>query len=262
MPGLQDLPQTYLEQTKQDQERSSAFYDTISNDKGQIDYSKFNQYTNKYYSGTNVQEYPDRYVKSSDANTKYFAADSDSKELNPIIKEYYGPNTVVYGATEYSKKGPLVQVYKGPDPLGVLVHEVAHTELDGNPGASMDTGRKLPYTGLEKARERYMNMPSQLTAPGGFWAEEQPGDKNGDMLAELKRYEATLPADTHILNTPVGNYLFPTKDEKLAYLIHSQPLYTQKGYEPSEVPSAVAGNWQKDLVNKGTQLYNKVMGRK
>ena len=228
------------------------FFDTVGSDL-KIDQNKLKDYVNKYYPGSNAAKFPKSYTKSTDPNISNLATPFNPKEYNST----YGDN--IGGITNYRGPNPSTIVFgTSREPLRTLVHEIAHTELRSNPNASMKGYLDYPYTGLEKARTRYQaltygDMPEQNSEWHMRSVEsEEPSQKYEDMLAELKAYEATLPAGTHILNTPLGNHLFPTKDEKLAYLIHSAPLYTQRGHEVKmQLPPT--GNWQKGFRNKAYQ---------
>jgi hypothetical protein len=257
MPDLSNLPNDLTITVEPDYiDRKHEFFN-LTNDQGLIVPDKLKGYVNKYYPGSNAAESPERYTQSSDPYIRNFATTLTGSQVGSIKTDS------LFGETNYYDSKPHTSVYgMAPEPLRTLVHEVGHTELRSNPRASMDTGLDLPYSGLEKARERYQaltygadpesNQDWQMRAMESDYKHL----KYEDMLSELKGYEATLPAGTNILNTSLGNHLFPTKDEKLAYLIHSQPMYTQKGYEPSKMPLAPTGNWQKDMVNKASQTVD------
>ena len=181
--------------------------------------------------GMNVTSQPGNYLHDN----KYLGGSTKPK-ADSTLPYHVGGDTDAWGNIRLNPDSSMKY-----DELTVLLHEMEHRRrnqdmrlrITGNKDVIQERPTPKEQKTLDSILERFKSFSkSPKSSREGPPITGQEGTE--ELLAQLKSYEALLPAGMTLLQSPVGQKLFPDNDSKLWWLQQSRSdiggMYTDQDY--------------------------------
>lgn len=169
-----------------------------------------------------LQQFPlETYGNNLIAAPNMYLEDSAIKDIkiNPNLDYYTGGTTSLLSGIELNNQSKF-------RPLNTLIHEMQHYK-----DMFRDYTNNIPFNAVNKKELSDLNKNRTKTIQNNFikYTEGNPSDRIAtltitgqtepdEIIAQLKSYEAMLPAGMNIFQSPLGKKLFKTDEDKLWWL--------------------------------------------